>query len=46
MAKLGKIPKEVLVYSRLTYCNNDSNSELYTKREKAYSGLYTRKESS
>ena len=46
MAKLSKIPKEALVYSRPTHCNNDSDSELYTKRKKAHSGLYTGKESS
>ena len=28
IVKLGKMPKEVLVYSKLTYCNNDSDSEL------------------
>ena len=34
MAKLSKMLKEVLVYSKPTYYNNDSNSELYTKRKK------------
>ena len=33
MAELGKMPKEVLVYSGPTYCNNNSNSELCTERE-------------
>ena len=27
------MPKEVLVYSGPTHCNNNSNSELYTERK-------------
>ena len=44
MAELGKMLKELLGYSWLTQCNNNFDSELYTKREEAYSKLCTGKE--
>ena len=46
IAKLSKIPKEVLVYSKLTYCNNNLIVDYTLKEKRLIVKLYNGKKSS